>query len=442
MVLTFHLTQGKQGNAMELNVYVEYLGRELLAGTIDTSSAENEGFQYSNEWLERGPNRPLSLSLPLQQQRFGTKQVRPYFDGLLPEGAPRSSIARQLHVSSRSYVKILAGIGWECIGAVSVHGKGARPKLGYEELSEESFTEIIASLIKAGAWEDGQTRFSLAGAQPKVSLYREPSLASASASNWFKPVGGAPSTHIIKPTSPRFSDAATNEALCTIAAGKCGINVPSVKLIEEEIPCICTERFDRAFDSNCNVVDDLPIPHRLHQEDLCQALGIVPEHKYEEGGQMTYLAKAAQLIRSFSTDILGDLTDLWDRVVFAYLTGDCDMHLKNIALIRNADWTQIRLAPAYDLIATAQYPGLSRDMAFGIGGVRNIEKIGLECFLREADKLNLSKDWAHKRVQNLSSVVIPALEQAACEMKSQGFSVEETTEKIINETNKRAKALL
>ena len=426
---------------MELNVYVEYLGRELLAGTIDTSQAENEGFQYSNEWLESGPNRPLSLSLPLQQQRFGARQIRPYFDGLLPEGTTRSSIARQLHVSSRAYVKILAGIGWECIGAVSIHGEGARPKQGYEKLSEESFNEIIASLVKAGAWEDGQTRFSLAGAQPKVSLYREPSSASTNASNWFKPVGGAPSTHIIKPASPRFSDAATNEALCTIAAGKCGIDVPNVKLFEGEIPCICTQRFDRAFDSNCNTVDGLPVPHRLHQEDFCQALGIVPEHKYEEGGQMNYLAKAAQLIRNFSTDILGDLTNLWDRVVFAYLTGDCDVHLKNIAIIRNADWTQIHLAPAYDLISTAQYSGLSQDMAFGIGGVRNIEKIDLECFLREADKLNLSKDWAHKRIQNLVSTVIPALEQTTSEMKNQGFSVEETAEEIIKWTEKRAKTL-
>lgn len=424
---------------MELPVYAEYLGRELLAGTIDTSSSENEGFQYSSDWLDNGPHRPLSLSLPLQQQRFNSKQIRPYFDGLLPEGAPRSSIAKQLHVSSRAYVKILAGIGWECIGAVSVHGVGACPKQGYEKLSKSLFNEAIDSLVKMGAWEDTQTRFSLAGAQPKISLYRNPSLTGAQ--NWFKPVGGAPSTHIVKPASSRFSNAATNEALCTIAAGRCGIQVPKVELIEGEIPCVCTQRFDRVFDANCNVVEGLPAPHRLHQEDFCQALGIIPEHKYEEGGQMTYLAMAGQLIRSYSTDILGDLANLWDRVVFAYLTGDCDMHLKNIALIRNADWTQIHLAPAYDLIATAQYSELSRDMAFGIGGVRDIDKINLECFLGEATKLNLSQNWACERIQNLAKTVIPALEQTACEMKHQGFNVEETAKEIIEDARKRVHML-
>lgn len=429
---------------MELPVYAEYHGRELLAGTLDTSPYENEGFQYSAEWLENGPHRPLSLSLPLQQQRFSARQIRPYFDGLLPEGTPRNSIAKQLHVSSNAYVKILAGIGWECIGAVSVHGAGACPQQGYEKLSESCFDETIASLVKMGAWEDAQTRFSLAGAQPKISLYRKPIVTNAHNScthTWFKPVGGAPSTHIVKPASPRFSNAATNEALCTIAAGKCGIRVPKVELIEGEIPCICTKRFDRVFDANCNVVEGLPVPRRLHQEDFCQALGIVPEHKYEEGGQMAYLARAVQLIRSYSTDILGDLASLWGRVVFAYLTGDCDMHLKNIALIRNADWAQIHLAPAYDLIATAQYSELSRNMAFGIGGVRNIDKITLECFLREAEKLNLSKNWACERIQNLAESVVPALEQTAYEMQNQRFAVEETAEDIIEGVRQRAHML-
>lgn len=119
---------------------------------------------------------------------------------------------------------------------------------------------------------------SLAGSQAKIALHR------SSDGKWFEPSGLAPSTHILKPAGTRFSDSAVNECLCALAAGRLGLDVPKVELMDVDGPIICTERFDRDLSNSVRAVDGLPVPARLHQEGCCQALGIVPERKYEEGG--------------------------------------------------------------------------------------------------------------------------------------------------------------
>ncbi|WP_394355789.1 HipA N-terminal domain-containing protein [Adlercreutzia wanghongyangiae] len=102
---------------MKLDIFVERSGGPLLAGSLDTQPGVGEGFTYSEQWLSLPSPHPLSLSLPLQEERFSARQVRPYFEGLLPEGRPRAAAARELHLPASSYAKILAALGWECIGA-------------------------------------------------------------------------------------------------------------------------------------------------------------------------------------------------------------------------------------------------------------------------------------------------------------------------------------
>ena len=400
---------------MNVDILVERSGEKVLVGTIDTLPGTGEGFTYSRQWLDAPDPKPLSLSLPLGEGRFDARRTRPYFDGLLPEGNPRAAYARVFHVSSKAYVKILANLAWECIGAVEVRGEAERPAARYDHFGNEDLAQALSEAQSASIWTDGQTRLSLAGAQPKLGLYR------AADGSWRKPVGGAPSTHILKPAHTRVESTVANEAICTKAAADLGLRTPAVEVLDLGIPVVCIERFDRSFDGECPVLGGLAVPRRLHQEDFCQALGIVPERKYESGGE-GYLARMAQLLRGYSTRPIDDLQQLWSAAVFDFVAGNFDAHLKNFALMRDASWSTLRLAPLYDLVSTACYEGLSTELPFSIGGKRRSEEIDASHFAVEARSLLLPESWAMLRVEEISRAAPAAIERAAADLESLGVS--------------------
>lgn len=418
---------------MIMPVFVEYLGEECLVGQIDTQPASGEGFTYSDCWLAKPGAKPLSVSLPLQEERFSAQQMRPYFDGLLPEGSPRAAVARKLHVSSRSYVKILAGLGWECVGAVSFHGEEPRPAIGYAELGEADLRAIADAMTASAVWLNDETRLSLAGAQPKTALYRKED------GTWLRPIGGAPSTHILKPSHARFGDAAINEALCAKAAEFCGLSVAKVEVVRlGGVPMICSERFDRVIGGKPADLCGVAVPTRLHQEDFCQALGVVPEKKYEEG-PASYLASMFDLVRIHSTQPLEDIGKLWDAVTFNYLIGNCDAHLKNYALMRSADWRELTVAPLYDLVSTYCYEGLSQELAMRVGESRKLDEVDAGSFEKAAVALSLPLDWALGRVISLVSRIVGAFDEARESLVLSGVADADAVHaKIIGGVHERA----
>lgn len=404
---------------MIIEVFAHFHGEEHLVGTIDTLPGIGEGFSYAEEWLSAPDAKPISLSLPLHERRYSAREIRPFFEGLLPEGAPRSAVAKQLRISPRSYVKILDALGWECIGAVLLHGADKRPQAAYIRLDEDQLTEIATTLKDTSAWLSEETRMSLAGAQPKTALYR------SNEGTWFKPIGGAPSTHILKPTHSRFADTSTNEALCTKMALRCGLDAPEVEVVElEGISLLCSTRFDRFISNGSPRLNGEIVPTRLHQEDFCQALGLAPETKYEEG-HAGYASRMADLIRIHATDPIKDIEKLWNALVFNFVIGNCDAHLKNYALIRSEDWSKLSLAPLYDLMSTTSYKGLSRELAVSIGGVRNIDKVNLDAFAEEAKRLMLPRSWALDQVARIASSAEAALDAACEELASAGIGAAE-----------------
>ncbi len=401
---------------MNLNVYAEVKGESCLVGTIDTLPGYGEGFTYSSEWISKG-YPAISVSLPITEERYSARKMRPFFDGLLPEGAIRARVASELHVSQAAYTKILAGIGWECIGAVSFGDSKEKPANAYEKLYRVSFEQLIRQTSEQGTVFTEDTRFSIAGAQPKTSLYFGQDGA------WYRPIGGAPSTHILKPVGSRYTDAALNEVLCTKTADKLGLNVPETTIIHAGVPCVCTKRFDRCFANdgdNARLVNGQLMPYRLHHEDVSQALGIVPEHKYEEEPS-GYLKKIASLVRDISSNPGADLLQLYKSIVFNVLIGNCDAHLKNYALLMDGEWRELRLAPFYDLVSTVCYEGLSMDTAFYIGGQCRINKINRVNLELAAKEIQISK----RRAADEASVIVDgfetALQESALELVDEGI---------------------
>ncbi len=408
---------------MRIEVYVEKGGASIRAGAITTAPGVGESFSYDETWLASPDARLLSVTLPLRSDPFPAKRMRPYFDGLLPEGGARSAIASRLHVSYAAYVKLLNAVGHECIGAVSLQGPSQTSEDGYSPVKEETFVRLSRQSYPLAAEVSERARFSLAGSQAKIALYR------SSDGKWFEPSGLAPSTHILKPAGTRFPDSAVNECLCALAAGRLGLDVPKVELMDVDGPIICTERFDRDLSNSVRAVDGLPVPARLHQEDCCQALGIVPERKYEEGGA-SYLDKLVGLVNSVSTNPIDDLWKLWDMVIFNYLIGNCDAHLKNFALLRDFTWRELRVAPAYDLVCTSCYGGLSRRMAMSIGRAHVLDDVSARSFEEQAKKMGLPSGRAMVRVEELAHSVVSAIDHSAFAMKKNGVRCEELADRV------------
>ncbi len=137
-----------------------------------------------------------------------------------------------------------------------------------------------------------------------------------------------------------------------------GIEAPHVEIRWlGDAPYFLIERYDRVRD-----IDG--VTKRLHQEDFCQALGIVPEIKYErEGGPN--VAQCLDLLQQCSVTPAADRLRFLQRLIFSYIVGNADAHGKNYGLLYKSNIPT--LAPAYDILCTAVYPELSTKMAMKIG---------------------------------------------------------------------------
>src|SRR5437868_6870512 len=183
-------------------------------------------FDYDKGWLDRAGAAPLSQSLPLRAKRFRNKECRGFFAGILPEESKREIIARNLGISARNDYAMLERIGGECAGAVTFVPEGQdfpERKYGYRNLSGGELAAILKELPRRPmlAGEEG-IRLSLAGAQDKIAVRIEHGEVCL-------PLGGAISTHILKPAVERFEGVVFNEALCMKLAAAAGLAAASVE---------------------------------------------------------------------------------------------------------------------------------------------------------------------------------------------------------------------
>jgi serine/threonine-protein kinase HipA len=371
-----------------------------LAGHLVQDDGGDIRFQYAGNWLSNPAAIPLSHSLPLRTEPFRRKECRGFFGGILPEQAQREMIARNLGISARNDYAMLERIGGECAGAVTFLPQGdAMPEqqYGYRELSDDQLTAILKELPRRPllAGEKG-IRLSLAGAQDKLAVCIQGSTISL-------PLGGAPSTHILKPNVERFEGVVFDEAFCMQLAAACALPAAGVQIRRvHEFDFLLVERYDRL--KRPGAVE------RLHQEDFCQALGIVSEQKYQKEGGPS-LKQCFALLRDVSSAPVIDLARLLDAIIFNYLVGNNDAHGKNFSIVYygSGEDRQIRLAPLYDIVSTVQYPELSPDMAMRIGDEYSSEKVTLKNFEQLATDAGLGKPLVRARLQEMTGRVMAAL---------------------------------
>ena len=292
----------------------------------------------------------------------------------------------------------------------------------YELLEPDRIRELAAEGATVAAELVTEARVSLTGASGKVGLYYK-----ADADDWYLPLGPAPGTHIVKQSHIRYEDIVTNEQIVMMTAARLGIEVPRSFIVRTDegaggdgAVLYATERYDRSFRGSRQVVDGLPVPLRLHQEDMAQAMGIGFARKYEAEGEH-YLRDVCAVIRNHSSDPLADLRRVWRIVCFDWLIGNTDAHLKNLSLLYSPDLSSVRLAPAYDLVSTIIYPGVTRDMAFAIGGKRTVGEIGRGEFAEAAAECGIARNAALRILDEVADGLEAAVRASADELCGEGF---------------------
>ena len=342
-------------------------------------------------------SRPLTVNPAGVEEPWDVGFGRAWFAGLLPEGEQRTAAERRHRVERGDTFGLLAAIGWECAGAVSVLPPGRTPAGGhYRPLAEE---EVSARLDAAPGIVDEidlEVRHSLGGVQDKVLLTRDDK-------GWQLPLEGAPSSHILKPEPARFAGLVLGEAWALVAAAAVTTAAQAeVRRVVDHRPALVVTRYDRV-----RTDDGL---RRLHQEDLCQVIGFMPDQKYEnEGGPG--LAECCQILDMYSSQPILDKQAIIKWVIFNYFIGNANAHGKNLSLIREIDGS-IRLAPFYDLISTRAYPEISKKMAMKIGKETRFDWIMERHWRLMADQLDLKFSY----LKGLFKEMAETLEKDTLEM--------------------------
>jgi serine/threonine-protein kinase HipA len=357
--------------------------------------------RYTDAAREAVPlNSPLlSCSLPL-----GTRpaDALAFCGGLLPEGEALRMLAADAGVAVNATFELLGRYGRDVAGALVIAAEEpSERRWAVEAYDEESLAAAVAEVDEypLGAHDDSE--LSLAGLQDKLLL------VALEDAGWGRPLGGRPSTHILKVDDPRHPGLVAAEALCLDLARAAGLTAIESELVRiGETPCLIVSRFDRVSEGGT--------VRRIHQEDLCQATGIDPEGsrgraKYERAGGPS-LRQAAALLDTYAADPAKQLDRLVAAVTFTVLIGNADAHGKNLALL-HPDPTTVALAPLYDTVPTALWPSLRTEAAMAIGGQVTLPDVSLEDIVREA------RLWPHPpdRTRAVATATATALAEAAAD---------------------------
>lgn len=346
-------------------------------GDLHRSSSGAIALIYRPGHLAEPDPIPLSVSAPCRE---GPCDVTAWIDGLLPDSEQvRVRWMRQFGAASTAPFDLLASpVGRDCAGAVrfcaedDLEGLLIRPG-GVEELSEGQIADRLKLLREDHASWQPQPRpgrldgFSLAGWQPKTAL-------RCADGSWGRPYGDEATTHILKPAArPEMPDLDLVEHLTMAAARNLGLDA-AVTWCQDFGPerALVVTRYDRVEGPDGRV-------GRVHQEDMCQALGIPPALKYQnDGGPGPDVI--ARLIRGVASDPAGDRRAFRDALIYGWLVVSPDGHAKNYALMLSR--RQIRLAPLYDVCSVLPYAEPR-----SLPAVRMAMKIGEDYTIREADRL-------------------------------------------------------
>lgn len=324
-------------------------------------------FSYLPAYLAAGgPAVASSLPLSAEPVLSAAGAAPPYFTGLLPEGRRLNALRRSVKTSVDDELSLLIAAGANPVGDVQIvgHGELLDPDEHAVELNPKAPVDFDALLGDSGLIDP----VALAGVQDKLS-----------AGMISMPVASAGRRYILKLNAPEFPHVVENELVMFRYAAKLRIPLSKVRLIRDVggRPGLLVERFDR-----------IPLAggahgavQRLAVEDGAQVLGLYPADKYNVGyGQVCHA------LAEYCSAPLPALRNLAIQAAFAWLSGNGDLHAKNVSMVQqpSGEWS---IAPVYDIPSTVVYG--DKTLALTLAGKRT--GISRKHFLGWATGLGLAE---------------------------------------------------
>lgn|GEM_PF-182997 len=444
---------------MELDVYLDhpgmYLDSERPIGRLSRGSTRALTFKYDPEYVGWDGARPLSLSLPLRQQFYDDPFCRPFFENILPEGNRRIDLFDRHRLAVDDVAGLLAVIGRDCPGAISVVPAGERPtkvpgdiRTDYRPIFPEQLAEDVEALIR-GRIPRTPVRFSLAGVQSKLAVTVDPDhtdrfLEAATERH-------VPSTHLLKVANRDLPSLVENEYLCMKTAAGLGFEVAEVQLRSiGGRSALLVNRFDRLVVERRQVL-------RLHQEDGCQALGILSANKYQTGPSPSDPDQPDELGLPLNTPSWRSLAELapdtdvpaQTRGFFVrtaalnFLLGNDDGHSKNLSFLH--DRPRPRPAPLYDLVCTARYPEYAdAELGLWIGSARRPREVTARAFqelLRQAQlPTRVAVRWVERELKLLVERILETFHRVLLQSGILGVTALPVRDAIADRVNHLAAA--
>jgi serine/threonine-protein kinase HipA len=341
------------------------------AGDLTVYPDDRTEFTLSSDYLSLYPRPVLGQTFEdnLERTHSSRMQLPPFFSNLLPEEKNRDLIALQLGVSPKREAHLLAYLGEDLPGNVRAVADGELP-----DVSAEHTPPLPTGL-------QHPIKFSLAGAQPKLSMFRAPDGLTF-------PSTGAGGDLLVKTPGTRYRGVPENEFFTMGWARASGIQVPDhwlepvarlhnvpPELSEDSGYAFVVARFDR------------PEPgRRIHIEDFAQVLGFYGDYasKYRKTNYETIANVIWSLHRPSFDEFLR-------RLVFVAMSANGDAHAKNWSLWY-PDGVHPELSPAYDLVSTIEF--IEEDtLGLNLAGSKTWPEVSLASFEQLATRIGA--DPAH-----------------------------------------------
>jgi serine/threonine-protein kinase HipA len=370
-------------------------------------------FEYDPQYLCAG-GPAVATTLPLTEEPVVTARgaVPTYFAGLLPEGRRLSGLRRAVKTSADDDLTLLLAVGLDPVGDVQIvpagqHPTPAEPLIRVDRTFEEvTFSEILEA---AGVIDP----VALAGVQDK-----------ASARMISVPVGHAAKRFILKVDPPEFPHVVDNEAYFIRRAARAHFPVVGARTVHDVTgrPGLLVERFDRVNGPDGQLV-------ALAVEDGAQVLGLYPGDKYRISAEEVVGAlSGACAARALAA------RDIFRQLCFAWLTGNGDVHAKNISILATpaGEW---RVSPAYDLPSTLPY----RDHTLALTMLGRHDGLSRSSLLAFADAVGVPARAAERALDD----VLAATESIADELEAGAlpFAAQITRPWVRSLRNRRRNAL-
>ena len=381
---------------------------DAVAGAITRLQGGRLRFDYDDDYRTRSGATPLSVSMSTSIRSHPAALISPWLWGLLPDNSRvLERWSRQFHTATKPFSLLSTPIGHDCAGAVrfaspdeALQALGAPGYVTW--LTEEEVAQRLRDLREdSTAWlgREFTGQFSLAGAQAKTALFFEDD-------RWGVPTGAAATSHILKPAVAGLDDHDLNEHLCLDAARRAGLVVARTRVARfANESAIVVDRYDRRLVGGQLV--------RVHQEDVCQALNVHPDHKYQRDGGPGP-RDVANLLRNVMAPRAAD-SGVWrffDALAWNWLIAGTDAHAKNYSLLLAGG--DVQLAPLYDIASALPYGMHERKLRFAmkIGGDYRVYP-ERNTWDKAAQELGLNADRALERVVALAERTPDAFADAA-----------------------------